>query len=402
MTTWVWQDPSWPVLAPPSNMVGDRRLLEISSNGGAIGVLIESASTSDQTQLMTERLVSDIVTSSAIEGVALNPDDVRSSLQSKLNLGRPRQTTDHRVLTATDLITAVREDIDAPLTTQMLREYHRKLFAGPRGIFDSDIRVGSFRNDDEPMQIVGGAIGNPKVYYEAPPGPEVPVLMEKFCDWFNATAPGNQQAIPGLYRAALAHAWFEQIHPFDDGNGRVGRALMDRALAQAPESGLALVSMSAAMLREQKQYMSMLEGLSNKSLSAENYLDWFLEASLRAQAHTRTSVDLILERGRFYEEYSGSGKLNPRQEKTLRSLFEAGADGYEGGMTARKHGSLNQCSKATATRDLAELSSLGLLKQIGEGRSVNYQLPSVSKAMKPAHQSNPTANNIFPNIKLSR
>ena len=380
MKKWIWQAPNWPVTTVSNRMAHDPRILKLATGGALLNHLLSGAALQEGQSLQAEQLVADIVASSAIEGVNLDIEDVRSSLRKALNLGAGHTARDIRTESAVALITAARDNVSAPLTLEWINTLHTILFPGEPGLFGREMVVGDLRRVDSPMQIVGGAIGKEKVFYEAPPGEQVPALMAEFVEWYNRTGPGGTEPLHGVLRAALAHAWFEQIHPYEDGNGRIGRALMDRALAQTPESGMGLVALSSAIYARRSDYMQKLEDLGACRIDSDEYLDWFLDMCEQAQQETAIAVRLIADKGHYIKEFEQRGAVNPRQEKAMRRLFDAGPKGFVGGMSADKYKNLTGCAKPTATRDLTELMEHGLLVRTGGGRSVRYQLPAVHRA----------------------
>jgi Fic family protein len=223
------------------------------------------------------------------------------------------------------------------------------------------------------MQIVSGPTGYEKVHYEAPAGASVPGEVNTFLKWYNETTPSvnSDPGIPGLVRAAVAHAWLELVHPFDDGNGRVGRAVTDHALYQDMRS-VPLFSLSATIEKNRNTYYEKLATV-NRSLDFTEWVMWFAETACEAQIEARNALAFALEKTRFWDEF-GETVFNSRQTKAINRMFRAGPAGFEGGMTARKYTNLTGASRATATRDLGDLVGKGALKVEGRGRSVSYVL----------------------------
>jgi Fic family protein len=219
------------------------------------------------------------------------------------------------------------------------------------------------------MQIISGPIGRERVHYEAPPRDRLEPEMKRFLAWYNKPPQG----LDGLLRAGLAHAWFELIHPFEDGNGRVGRALLDRALAQDERRAVRLYSMSARFMHVRDDYYAALQRLSTGSLDVTDWLRWFLEQFTAAAQVSEQTVAHVLRRAKFWMKHARN-PLNNRQRKALNALLDAGPRGFAGGMTNRKYALLTKTSPATAQRDLAELVELGGLVLTGSGRSTRYEL----------------------------
>jgi transposase len=231
------------------------------------------------------------------------------------------------------------------LTLRMLSSWQAALFpTGRSGLVK--IRVGALRGT-APMRIVSGPLDRQKVHYEAPPRRGLERELRRFLDWFNKP-PAD---VDGVVRAGLAHAWFELIHPFEDGNGRVGRALLDRALAQDEHRSSRLYGLSARFMVVRSEYYDALQALSRRDLDVTDWLKWFLEQVLAACAESAGTVERVLQKARFWIHHSQSG-FNQRQRKVLNTLLDAGADGFIGGMTNRKYAHLTHISPATAQRDL--------------------------------------------------
>jgi Fic family protein len=217
------------------------------------------------------------------------------------------------------------------------------------------------------MRIVSRPIEREQVHFVAPPRERLDDEMSQFLNWFNEPPSG----LDGLIRAGLAHAWFELIHPFEDGNGRVGRALLDRALAQDERRSIRLYSLSARLMAVREQYYAALERLSRDSLDVTQWLAWFLEQFTIAVQNSEQTIGHVLSKARFWVRHSQS-PLHSRQRKALNVMLDAGAAGFIGGMTNRKYANLTKASPATAQRDLAELVQLGCLELTGAGRSARY------------------------------
>jgi Fic family protein len=232
-----------------------------------------------------------------------------------------------------------------------------------------EIRVGELRGDD-PMQIVSGPMGRERVHFQAPPRERLDEEMKTFLAWFN-NAPKD---LDGLLRAGLAHAWFEVVHPYEDGNGRVGRALLDRALAQDENRSTRLYSMSARFESGRDAYYDALGAFSTGTMDVTPWLQWFVvqvEAAAKTSEHT---VNRVVAKAQYWARHAHVTP-NERQKKALNVLLDAGPDGFVGGMTNKKYASLTKTSAATAQRDLAELVEKGSLVLTGAGRSVRYELP---------------------------
>jgi Fic family protein len=368
---WIWQRPDWPQfrwdvarLAHPlaaarqaqGELTGMARLLDPDSDLHA----------------RLEVLTSEGVATSAIEGEHFDPNAVRSSLARRLGLPTAGLPAPQRSVEGlVDVLLDATQKLDKPLTQRMLASWQAALFpTGRSGLVK--IRVGALRST-APMRIVSGPLDRQKIHYEAPPRRGLERELKRLLDWFNKPPVG----VDGLARAGLAHAWFELIHPFEDGNGRVGRALLDRALAQDEHRSSRLYSLSGRFMVVRSEYYGALQALSRGDLDVTDWVKWFLKQVVAACAESASTVEHVLQKARFWIYHSQSG-FNERQRKVLNTLLDAGPDGFVGGMTNKKYAHLTHISPATAQRDLAELVERGILRVQGAGRSVRYHLASDS------------------------
>ena len=366
-TRWVWQQPNWPSFNWDSAAL-TKPLAQARRIQGELGGLYKLLDAKVDLALQLEVLTIEGVTSSAIEGEKLDPNALRSSIARRLGLptaGLPPSSRSTEGL-AEVLLDATR-NYDREFTIKRLSAWQAALFpTGRSGLHE--IRVGELRGT-EPMRIVSGPIGKERVHYEAPPRDRLDAQMQTFLTWFNNPPP----TLDGLLRAGLAHAWFEILHPFEDGNGRVGRALLDMALAQDEQRSTRLYSLSAQFSEKREEYYRALEQASSGALDVTLWLDWFLRQFENAARTSTGTVDRVLTRARFWMRH-GQTELNERQRKALDRMLEAGPEGFTGGMTNRKYASLTKASPATAQRDLADLVSKGCFALSGSGRSARYEL----------------------------
>jgi Fic family protein len=316
----------------------------------------------------------------AIEGELLDPGQVRSSIARRLRLplaeGQPAASA--QVEGLLDVLLEATSTLDEPLTLATLNHWHQRLFAaGPDGL--RAIRIGELR-DEAPMQVLSGAIGRERLHFEAPPRDQLEEQLEAFLEW--VASPPVQ--LDGLLRAGLAHLWFLTLHPYEDGNGRLARAITDRLLAQdctAEESsaqtpqelaGRAL-GISAQILREREGYYTALERCQRGDLDVTGWLRWFLDQLTAAAATNGAVIDAVQRKAAFWWSHRHSG-FNSRQQKLLNRLLDAEPEGFTGGMTLRKAIGLTKVSRATAWRDLSELVERQAIEPIGEGRSRAYRI----------------------------
>ena len=314
-------------------------------------------------------LTEETIKSSAIEGVVLDPDNVRSSLarRLKLDVGGLKTHKDRNVDGVTEMMLDATQKFSKPLTKERLFGWHAHLFPGVRTTRDK-FRVSAWRDDSQgPMQVVSGPIGRHKVHYEAPKADRVEGEMGKFLGWFD----GNEQEDP-LLKAAIAHLWFVTIHPFEDGNGRIGRAIAEMCLARSDGSAQRFYSMSSQILEERKDYYEVLEKTQSGSLDITEWLTWFLGCLDRAIEQSNQITSSALEKEQFWKALKlRKVSLNDRQTKVLNKL----CSGFEGKLTREKWMKMTKASSRTALRDIEELIALGVIEQEeAGGRSTSYRL----------------------------
>lgn len=361
---WIWQHPNWPNFtfdpsAFPTRVEAFHRAAERLS--GRIEALPNAYQADAQIALM----LSEVIATSAIEGENLDRDSVRSSLLRHFGVVVSAHRHDDRAAGATELIVDVRRNWHRPLSHEILGHWQSLVVVDRLA---STIMRGAYRNDPEPMQIVSGRyVGRPRtVHYEAPPAADVPAEMERFLDWYNGSLN-----LAGPVRAAVAHVWFEKVHPFEDGNGRVGRAISDHALSQSLGRPT-LACLATAIDADRDGYYDALEAVGRGNLDLGAFVDYFTAAIVRAQEIALTEVGFVLDKTRFQDRYGD--RLNKRQRKVIARVFSEGRAGFAGGLSARNYVSIAKCSPATATRDLAALRDMGALVSHGRGRGLRYAI----------------------------
>jgi Fic family protein len=273
-------------------------------------------------------------------------------------------------------------DWDGGLSDERLCRWQAALFPGGLSSL-RPVETGRYRTYAEPMQLVSGPVGKQQVHYEAPASSQVPGLMHAFLAWFNASR--HDGSVDGIVRAGISHVWFESIHPFEDGNGRVGRAIVDRALAQDARASNRLLGLSARMRQDQANYYDRLNGAQRGAGDITAWLTWFVQTFAASCRATSGLIDESLARARFWSEHR-EVDINERQRKALNKMLEAGPGRFEGGMTNRKYQNLTGAIKITAARDLNALADAGLLVRQGAGRSTFYNLPMPGWAWVPAQK----------------
>ncbi len=367
MTQYVWQLKEW-----PNFYWDDKALLKLISGcrlqQGKLLAKISSLGLPYEQQAQTDILLEEAITTSAIEGERLHPDSVRSSIARKLGLPSAGLPVDRHSDGLIALLLDATQNHSKPLTKERLFGWHAALFpTGYSGLHR--IVVGNWRGS-EPMQVVSGRIGQETIHYEAMPFDGVEAEMNIFLQWWKESLG----SMDGLIRAATAHFWFVSIHPFEDGNGRIARALTDMALAQDDHQPMRYNSLSSQVNTERDSYYNVLERTQKGSMNITSWLEWFLGCFSRGIVNSENIITLIFNKAAFWYRHSQT-KLSDRQRKVINKLLDAGIGGFGGGMTNRKYASITGVSRATATRELQHLVGLHIIKpNPGKGRSVSYDL----------------------------
>lgn len=361
-----WQQKDWPKFK--YDLSGMEELLfQFATEAGRMMGLLQTLPNSTKEQSIIDIMVTEALKTSAIEGEYLSRDDVLSSIKNNLRLNRfPEKIKDKRAKGVARLMVRVREQYTEELTESTLFEWHQMVMESYL-----NIQVGQWRSADEPMRVISGAPGRETIHFEAPPSIMVPDEMKRFMDWYNQWgANENHSKILSPVHSAIAHVYFESIHPFEDGNGRIGRALSEKALSQGLGNPI-LMSLSTAIETDRKAYYKALK-TAQRSNEITSWIRYFLNIILSSQQIATKQISFTITKSRFFDQLSF--QINPRQEKVLNRMFEAGPDGFKGGMSARKYISITKTSKATATRDLQQLVKVGALIPLGRGRSRRYEL----------------------------
>lgn len=368
----IWQAADWPRLTATTAEVTAALLQARQRQGELIGHC--AAVGLDATApTLRELWVQEALATAAIEGEALNPDSVRSSVLRHLGLDSDASAPVSRQVDGlVDVMEDATQNFADALDKDRLCRWHAALFpTGASGL--RRIRVGAYRDHADPMQIVSGLLGREVVHYTAPPSSQMDTQMEAFLAWFESTRPGRKQATPtdGIARAAIAHLWFESIHPFEDGNGRIGRAIIDLALAQDAGATQRLVSLSHQLLAQRRGYYNALQTAQHGGTDVSGWVLWFVQQYRHACDHTGALIQVALEKSRFWAQHAGAG-LNARQRKVVQRLLDDGDGGFLGGLNAEKYIKMTGMSKATATRDLTQLVQDGVLFTRGQGKALRY------------------------------
>lgn len=368
---WIWQHPDWPHFRWQSDAVV-QPLRDCRQAYGQLLGMAGAVAGDLQAEDALDTLLSNIVTSSAIEGEQLDVGSVRSSLARHLGMAddAPRRPTPRSEGLA-DLMVDATGHADAALDLPRLLQWHRWLFASHDAVLPLRIRVGALRGE-EPMQVVSGRLDRPKVHFEAPPRTGLETQLDEFLAWFASSR--QDVTLDPLLRAGIAHFWFVTLHPFDDGNGRLTRALTDLALAQAQPQAIRFHAMSASILADRAGYYRILEASQKDGLDITEWLLWFLRTLHDSLLQALHRIDRVLAKARFWQLHRDQS-LSPEQTKVLNRLLDGGERGFKDGINAAQYQAVAKVSKATATRHLGDLLEKGCLRRLpGGGRSTRYEI----------------------------
>lgn len=365
---WIWQQPDWPEFHWQDELILPRlRSVHLKQ-----GMLLGKAGAIGDTQsheAALDTLLQNIITSSAIEGEKLNVNSVRSSLAKRfgLNLVSSYPTSNRSEGLAKMMLDAI-TNLDTSLTVHRLFQWHEWLF--PDAVSSlQHIQVGTLRGEDV-MQVVSGRIDKPKVHFEAPPRDILENELTRFINWFNDSHKNT--TFDPLLRAAICHFWFVTLHPFDDGNGRITRALTDLVLAQADKQSIRLYAMSATILEKRNDYYRILEQSQRGSTDITPWILWFMEILDETLQSSLNKIDRTLAKSRYWQRQPNIG-LTSEQIKVLNRLLDGGDKGFEQGISASQYQKVAKVSKATATRHLADLLTKGYIEKLpGGGRNTRY------------------------------
>jgi len=365
MTNYIHELPDWPKFKWSAEELSNPLAFVRHRQGRLIGRM-EALGFQLQAEAVLQTLTQDVLKSSEIEGEMLDTEQVRSSLARRLGMDVGASVpSDRHVEGVVEMMLDATQHYDLPPTSERLFDWHAALFpTGRSGM--SRIQVGAWRQDQSgPMQVVSGPVERERVHYQAPDAARLGIEMQRFLDWFN-----NDSGMDPVIKAALAHLWFVTIHPFDDGNGRIARAIADMALARSEYSAQRFYSMSAQIRIERKAYYDTLESTQKGDLDVTPWLKWFLACMNRAFDATESTLAAVLAKARFWEKHRNSN-FNDRQRNILSRLL----NGFEGKLTTSKWAILAKCSSDTALRDIEDLIGSGVLfKDSGGGRSTSYSL----------------------------
>ncbi len=362
---WNWQRDKWPHFEYD---VQDLSEYEIKFREKAALMLgsLKHMDKEDQETLRVDLITDEAVKTSEIEQEFVDRGSVQSSIRRHFGL----KTDDRRATPAeygiSEMMVNLYENYEKQLDHQQLFDWHKMHTNGRRDLKD----VGMYRTHKEPTQIVSGRLDQPKVFFEAPPSSAVKAEMEKFIQWYNSTEKDTSHKSGPLLRSAIAHLYFESIHPFEDGNGRIGRAISEKALSQ----GLGrptLIAISHTIQRNKNAYYEALH-TNSTSLEISNWLEYFCAMVMEAQDYTQNMIDFLIEKGKFFRQFED--QLSERQLKVVKRIFREGIEGFKGGLSAENYIRITKTSRQTASRDLAKMVDMGALLKSGTGKGTRYEL----------------------------
>jgi Fic family protein len=366
MLIYNWQQKDWPGFTYKQKVV-EHSLLLLAEKAGHITGILKALPANIQMETVIDVMTAEAIKTSEIEGEFISRKDVMSSIKKNLGLLADKTVIkDKKAKGVSELMVDVRNTFAAPLTKEKLFAWHTMLLSS-----EKNIEIGKWRTHKEPMQVVSGAVNKQKIHFEAPPSAKVAKEMERFIKWFNDTVPGGPKEIKkAALRSAIAHLYFESIHPFEDGNGRIGRAIAEKALSQGVGRPV-LISLSKTIEAKKSDYYAALSKAQQRN-EITNWINYFIQVVLDAQTEAEEQIDFTLKKVKFFDKFKE--QLNERQLAAIKRMLDEDPDGFKGGMNARKYIGITKASKATATRDLQNLAEIKALVASGGGRSTTYKV----------------------------
>lgn len=358
---WNWKCKEWPLFSYRKEALEEIEQQFFQKSGMILGA-VKHINDDEKNELIIDIMSDEALKTSEIEGEYLNRDSIQASIRKNLGIDTDRRKVPPAEFGIAEMMVDLYRNYQAPLTHDILFEWHNMITNGRRDLHD----IGCYRTHDDEMQIVSGHVGKQRVHFEAPPSNTMAQEMNVFLKWFNDSA---KMAAP-LARAGMAHFHFINIHPFEDGNGRISRAISEKAIAQSIGHP-ALLSLSQTIQLKKKAYYATLEA-HNTTCEITDWLIYFGQTVLVAQEHTLKMLDFLIEKAKFFDRYAH--ELNDRQLKVIRRMFEAGYEGFKGGLSAENYIKISETSSSTATRDLQHLTGKGIFLRTGERKGTRYWL----------------------------
>lgn len=354
-----WQHKNWPQFEFDYSSL-EKELMLFMMKAGEINGMLSALPHHISTETIIQTIVSEAIKTSAIEGEVINRLDVMSSIKNNLGLHTDHKAKDKNAIGLSKMLVDVRNTFKEELTEVKLLEWHQMLMKN-----NKKVQAGKWRSHQEPMRVISGSVANPKIHFEAPPSKNIPKEIKQFIKWYN-----NCDISTPPVKAAIAHLYFESIHPFEDGNGRIGRAIAEKAVSQCLGMPV-LFSISNAIEARRREYYDALQK-AQRTMNISAWIKWFTSITLDAQEHAEKMIHFTIDKMKFFDKYEN--QLNERQKKVVNKMMEEGPNEFIGGMNAKKYMSITGVSKATATRDLQELVQLNIFSSWGSARTTRYSM----------------------------
>lgn len=352
-----WQHKNWPEFKFDSSSI-DNKLMKFMLKAGELKGITSALPEAIGTDSIIQIMVSEAIKTSEIEGETINRSDAMSSIRKNLGLPISKEPKDKNAIGLSHLLVDVRNSYKQELTESKILEWHILLMGN-----NKRINAGEWRKGTAPMQVISGSASDPKIHFEAPPSKMVSKEMKRFIEWYNKSEISSP-----IIKAAVAHLYFESIHPFEDGNGRIGRAIVEKALSQGLDNPI-MFSISKSIEENRSSYYKSLQ-YAQQRLEITKWIEWFASIIIIAQDDAEKTIQFTIKKVKFFDKYDK--KMNERQKKVINRMLDEGIKGFKGGMNAKKYISITETSKATATRDLQELVSINVFTSNGLGRSTSY------------------------------
>jgi Fic family protein len=362
---WNWQKADWPDFQYDREKLAPLEFEFMRRSGIFMGAMMH-VTEDDKRNLIVELIADEALETSEIEGEILSRDSLQSSIRRQFGLA-----TDHRRIPPAEagiaeMMVQLYRKFDGPVTDELLFAWHRLVMNGRSDLPD----IGRYRTGHHSMQVVSGPIHEPEVHFEAPPAERMANEMAHFLEWFRSTGPTGNHSLPPLARAGIAHLYFVSIHPFEDGNGRIGRALAEKAISEALGQPT-LIALSHTINARRSAYYHALERV-NTTLEVTDWLLYFARIILDAQDYAQRLLEFVIAKAKFHDRFRG--QFNERQEKAIARMKREGPAGFQGGLSAEKYIRITGASRATATRDLQDLFYKDAVVRTGTLKSTRYTL----------------------------
>lgn len=362
---WNWQQDDWPHFKYDVGLLEGTESKFLINAGLSFGIS-KHVSEQEKQDIVVNLISNEAYKTSEIEGELLDRDSLQSSIKKHFGYHKETSYNHPKENGIAEMMIDLHHHFDTPLSHEILWSWHAMLMSGRRDLN----AIGGYRAHEEPMQVVSGPSYQRKVHFEAPPSATIGAEMTAFIDWFNATSPSEKKSLPALTRASITHLYFVSIHPFEDGNGRIARALVEKALAQHLETPT-LIALSQVIQDNKKGYYDALEK-QNKHNTIDDWLSYLTDVLLQAQAVTIEEMEFLIEKTKFFDHFKD--QINERQQKVITRLFVEGTKGFIGGLSAKNYISIAQTTASTATRDLQDMVKKGMLRKTGSRKSTRYYL----------------------------